>query len=97
MTLRVENTTSVRLRFTCTSNLHQQIFILADAALTVPAEGVQLLPQQSLAVHVCLLPIVSEEALDRGECRTIEGGVQLRVWRDQNLGTPSSITFGTQF
>eukprot|EP00047_Mylnosiga_fluctuans_P001457 m.220435 g.220435 ORF g.220435 m.220435 type:complete len:2751 (+) comp10380_c0_seq1:111-8363(+) len=79
--LRIENTSAVRLRMSCTSNLSQQVFIFADAGLLQPCDNIPLLPLQAMTVHVCLSPHVPEDVLASGQCREIEGGIQVRVWR----------------
>jgi hypothetical protein len=78
--LRIENMSNVHLKLTCTSNLANQLTLHADEACRLACDSLSLEPLRTVIVIARLQPHLDED-LQSGACRVIEGGIQVKVWR----------------
>ena len=81
--LVVENLHSKPLQVFSSSNLPKQVFIFTDEDLTsmCPTCTLQLEPHSCGIFFVCLKPHMPENSLRSGQCRQMEGGIQ--IWASE--------------
>ena len=77
--LRIRSVHRQHLSLTCTSNLLNQVLIFVDSALNTPCTTIKLLAYNSITIYIALKPALNEDAMNAGECKEMEGGIQLRA------------------